>query len=184
MATIRVRKAGNGAGKFRYKYRNMETKKDLTAEETRKLAILRSTIFECGNLTKEEFTEAVNKVKGIAPRVRKSVEEILNPSEKVGRKFQCEGRNIVLNKIRKAKKITINKIITDVIREEYKKHGIEHVLEVRGWKFYAHLNKEVSYLLAKELIKVVGLRKGAARTEQILAPIDYVEEENGQASDN
>lgn len=92
---------------------------------------------------------------------------------RVGSQGILEGEHLILTELKKAAKpLTASEIGKRIFRNELHKNGIEFVVEVRGFKFYAYLNKHYTPMVNKKLVKVVGLTKGHRKMEKLWEPIN------------
>ena len=200
MHTIRIRKAVSG-NTFKFKFRFMEEKRDLTLSEARDFAENKKATFEPSkNLSDNDFTLGKltltkNVPKSEAPMrkirkgdrktsiprttVREAVAVVQKPARmlrpgtfdvhsRVGSQGILEGEQLILTELRKASKhLTASEVGKRIFKNELTKKGIEFVVEIRGFKFYAYLNKHYTPMIRKKLVKVVGQAKGHRKMEKL-----------------
>ena len=197
MNTIRIRKAKSGNG-FKFKFRFMEEKRDLNASEARAFVGLKTTVFEPSkNLTQHDFDLAQDYLATVKPsKVAKKAAVVQQPARmlrpktpnakvvvehktgfsvhsRVGLQKVLEGESLILAELKKAAKpLTASEIGKRIFRNELNRRSVEFVVEVRGFKFYAYLNKHYTPMVRKEMIKCVGLDKGHRKMEKLWEALD------------
>ena len=192
MHTIRIRKAKSGDG-FKFKYRLVEKKKDLTIVQAKKFAVKKNYKFEASkNLLSKDFKLAISKLIPAQPVLKSAPKEAVKKKvttipksaarnkvnkklsagfqvhSRVGSQRVLEGEQLILDELEKAgEALTASEIGKRIFRDELNNKGVEFVVEIRGFKFYAYLNKHYTPMVKKGLVKVTGLIKGHRKMEKL-----------------
>ncbi len=116
--------------------------------------------------------KALKPAKGIpTPRVSLTTGEQIDVISSINARVGTgNGQYVILEKLKKMKKASINQVITEILRDDIKKHGVDYVLSVKGWQYYPNLKKNVAVMKRLNLLTVVDRVRldGMVRMEEIL----------------
>ncbi len=138
----------------------------------RKTSVPRSTVREAV----KHMTKAITTVGTSATKAAQKMSKTIGSFDvhsRVGSQKVLEGEQLILTELKKdSKALTASEIGKRIFRNELNKKGVEFVVEVRGFKFYAYLNKHYTPMVNKGLVKVVGLTKGHRKMEKLWEAIN------------
>lgn len=109
----------------------------------------------------------VTKGKKVPLNLDSQIDVISSVNARVG---SGNGQYVILQKLKQMNKGSINQIITEILRDDIKMHGIDYVLAEKGWQYYPNLKKNVAVMKRLNLLTVVDRVRldGMVRMEEIL----------------